>query len=140
MKHRILAGEPSEKRGARRFIPLEPVSAVLMGRGSSLGQGIVSNISRTGACLVTNAQFSPHEPVRLLLRDRRRGEIFDSEARTVWSAEGMEVSRKIVGVLVGVSFGDGSPFQREKLQELLDSERFYEIRSPRAAMPRTSRE
>ena len=46
-------------RAARRYVPLETVNAFVLSKNFIVAHGIVSNISETGACLITNTLIEP---------------------------------------------------------------------------------
>jgi len=124
-------GEESQPiRAARRFVPVEPVSVVLFTENELLGHGVVSNISESGACLITSTLVEPQEHIRVTFKAKSQEDLFQSRARVVWSGEGMDPNLEIVGVMVGISFLDCSPTQREKVAEILKQGFFHEIAPP----------
>ncbi len=126
-------GEESRpKRTARRFVPVEPVSVALFTENELLGHGVVSNISESGACLITSTLIEPQEHIRVTFKARSHDHLFQSRARVVWSGEGMDPNLEIVGVMVGIAFLDCSPTQREKVAEILEQDWFHEIAPPEA--------
>ena len=96
---------------APRFLPLETISVRLFApphtdRGAVFG--VISNISETGACIITNRALPVHVAVELEIRLRSGREPLGLTARTVWCALRLEPVKEIVGYLTGVCFDDGS--------------------------------
>lgn len=92
------------KTEAPRFLPLETIAAALAVPAADEVFGIVSNMSETGACIITNRALSADTIVELQLANPRHGVILQATARVVWSAERLEPIREIVGFLTGLSF------------------------------------
>jgi PilZ domain len=92
---------------APRFLPLETIavrfhaSPLLAGRRVF---GIISDISETGACIISNLPLPEGIEVRLSIETRRRKSPLEVSARVVWCAERLEPIKEIVGVLTGVRF------------------------------------
>jgi hypothetical protein len=117
--------EPTRVVG--RFVPVEPVSAVLLVNESFLGYGVVSNISERGACLITNIMIEPQHKIRVKFTDGQRREFFQAQAQVVWSGEGMDPNSEIVGVTVGITFHDLSDAQRKRIAEVLNNGSFHPV-------------
>ena len=116
-------------RDSSRFVPLETISAILVSEDAFLGHGVVSNISESGACLITNAMIEPDRAIRVKFSTSQGTELFQTPARVVWSGEGMDRHSEIVGVLVGVTFKD-SPDSHDKIAEVLRRDLFHKVGSP----------
>ena len=119
--------EYSPTRTNRRYVPLKPVSAVLLADSGYLAHGVASNISASGACLITNTVMEPGSRVRVQFSTNHQEELFQAEARIVWASEGMDPHLEIVGVMVGVQFLDVEPALEEKITDALEQGRFHEV-------------
>ena len=101
-----------------RVVPTRSLSAAILDGDLKIAHGTVSNMSETGAFLITNHTLAQGLAVRLVLSEGHK-RILDTEARIVWSAEGFDPSSEIVGALQGVLFTDQSPLDREQLRRRL---------------------
>jgi hypothetical protein len=86
--------------------------------------GIISNMSETGACIITNLSLPAGVTVRLTIESRRQKEALEISARLVWCAERLEPVKEIVGYLTGVCF---EPGRAEAVRSLLASGLFQSI-------------
>ena len=107
-----------DSRARPRVVPTRSLSAAILDGDLKIAHGTVSNMSETGAFLVTDHTLAQGLAVRLVLSEGRN-RILDTEARIVWSAEGFDPSSEIVGALQGVLFADLSPLNREQLRRCL---------------------
>ncbi len=117
-------------RAASRYVPVETVSAIILSDEAFLGHGIVSNISESGACLITSTMMEPHQEICVKFTNSRRIEIFQTRARVVWSSEGMDPHLEIVGVMVGLAFRDLSEQKRREIEKVLEQTIFQEVEAP----------
>ncbi len=115
-------------RDESRFVPLETISAILVSDKGLVGHGVVSNISESGACLITNALMDADQEIQVKFSTRKGMELFQTPARIVWSGEGMDRHSEIVGVLVGVMF-QTPPDSQGKILEVLERDLFCEVGS-----------
>jgi hypothetical protein len=122
--------ELSPTRANRRYVPLKPVSAVILADDCYLAHGVVSNISTSGACLITNTVMENGSDVRVQFAANQHEELFQLEARIVWSSEGMDPNLEIVGVMVGLQFLDMRPMLQEKISDILEQGYFHEVGVP----------
>jgi PilZ domain len=105
-----VAVDPDRPTPAPRFLPLETISVRFsLTPGSDTGQrrpafGVVSNMSVTGCCIITNRAVVIGAIAVLEFRNARRRDILRLPARIVWCAERLEPVKEIVGYLTGVSF------------------------------------
>ena len=107
-----------DSRARPRVVPTRSLSAAILDGDLKIAHGTVSNMSETGAFLITDHTLAQGLAVRLVLSEGRN-RILDTEARIVWSAEGFDPSSEIVGALQGVLFADQSPLNREQLRRRL---------------------
>jgi hypothetical protein len=92
---------------APRFLPLETISVRLFSAPETDRRpvfGVISNISETGACIITNRALPLNLPIVIEIRSRRDNEPLKLAARTVWCALRLEPVKEIVGYLTGVCF------------------------------------
>jgi hypothetical protein len=107
-------------------VPTRSLSAAILDGDRKIAHGTVSNMSETGAFLVTDHGLAQGLAVRLVLSEGR-DRILDTKAHIVWSADGFDPSSEIVGALQGVLFADLSPLNREQLRKRL---LFTEVMNP----------
>jgi hypothetical protein len=84
----------------------------------TVSRGTVSNISESGAFLITDRGLARGATVRVVLSEGRDG-LLDTQARIVWSADGLDPHSEIVGSLQGILFSDLSPLHRDALRRRL---------------------
>ena len=109
-----------------RIVPTRSLSAAVLNGDQKIAHGTVSNMSETGAFLITDHTLARGLDVRLVLSEGR-DRILDTKAHIVWSADGFDPRSEIVGALQGVLFADLSPLNREELRRRL---LFTEIMNP----------
>lgn len=105
---------------APRFLPLETILVRIDGASATSKRrvfGVVSNMSETGACVITNLSVPQNTPVRLTIAGVRT-EATLVAARVIWCAERLEPVKEIVGYLTGVTFDDDT---EETIRALLAS-------------------
>ena len=107
-----------ESRVWPRVVPNRSLSAAILDGNQKLAHGTVSNMSETGAFLITDHTLARGKAFRLVLSEGRN-RILDTKARIVWSADGFDPRSETVGALQGVLFADLSPFHREELKRRL---------------------
>jgi hypothetical protein len=128
--------DPADRWDGRRFVPLETISAALLEDDRVVAHGIVSNISERGACLITNTPLEPGRTVKIQLRTKGRTELFDAEARVVWSGEGLDPASEIVGGRIGATFINVSQSKRETMVAILENSYFQEVGAPETSEDR----
>lgn len=116
----VTAKDETTTTPAPRFLPLETISVRL--EGPSVGSkcpvfGVVSNMSETGACIITNLSVPKDSDVRLTIA-AGRGHDVGLPARVVWCSERLEPVKEIVGFLTGLTFDAESD---ETIKALLSS-------------------
>jgi len=112
---------------APRFLPLETIRVHLSSPPHTDRRpvfGIISNMSETGACIITNLSLPVGVAVGLSIENRRKNNALVVSARIVWCAERFERVKEIVGYLTGVSF---DPDDIESVRGLLASGLFQSI-------------
>ena len=105
----VAAKEEPMTTPAPRFLPLETISVRLEGlNGQSERRkvfGLVSNMSETGACVITNLSVPQDTDVRLTIAGVRTDATIVA-ARVIWCAERLEPVKEVVGYLTGLTFDD----------------------------------
>lgn len=113
---------PAESRIAPRFTPAYSVSAAILDGDFHIIQGVVANISETGASLVTSRHVTCGPDVKLKISQHANG-LFETQARVVWASQGICTTQDVAGALLGVSFLQITPTEREKIRQFfLDPE------------------
>jgi len=118
---------PERLTQAPRFLPLETIAVRLHSPPHTDRRpvfGIISNMSETGACIITNLSLPVGVAVGLSIENRRQNHALVVSARIVWCAERFEPMKEIVGYLTGVSF---DPDDIESVRGLLASGLFQSI-------------
>lgn len=102
--------KPVEKESttteAPRFLPLETIPIRLEGPSISsknLVFGLISNMSKSGACVITNRSLPKDTMVRVTIAGGRAKHM-NVAARVIWCAERVEPVKEIVGYLTGLTF------------------------------------
>lgn len=98
---------PDYSDQAPRFLPLSTIGVRLHAPPHTDRRpvfGIISNISETGTCIITNLSLPVGAVVGLAIANHREIEALEVSARVVWCAERFEPVKEIVGYLTGVSF------------------------------------
>jgi len=119
-----MQGELSpQNRSSRRLTPRKPVTVALESGDATRAYGVVTNISETGACVVTDSAVGQGRIVLLRMSFYRHADLFEAQARVVWSGEerGPSSTR---AALQGVQFTELSDRELLKLRGLLDSPDF----------------
>jgi len=101
---------PEHSQEAPRFLPLETIRVQLSSPPHTDRRpvfGIISNVSETGTCIITNLSLPVGAVVSLSIENRRQKNALEVSARIVWCAERFEPVKEIVGYLTGVSFDPG---------------------------------
>lgn len=107
-----------EARALPRVVPARSMSAHIFDGDLTVSRGTVSNISESGAFLITDRGLARGATVRVVLSEGRDG-LLDTQARIVWSADGVDPHSEIVGSLQGIWFSDLSPLHRDALRRRL---------------------
>ena len=121
-------------RGWIRFVPTQSVLASVSVGGTQLARGIVSNISESGARLVTNVIVDPGKTVDIQLRFRR-GRNVETRAKIIWGTESVEPSTDVVGALHGIEFLHPELNQRQDLRRILVPPDFRDVWTPKTWSP-----
>jgi len=105
---------------APRFWPLVTIPVRLEApNGSARNRvfGVISNMSETGACVITNTSLPQDSDIYLTIVGPRTNDVKVS-ARVIWCAARLEPVKEIVGYLTGLTF---EPDTEETVKNLLSS-------------------
>jgi hypothetical protein len=108
-----------ETRVTNRRIPLEILPACLSDGARPLAQGVVTEISETGARLVADQLVASGSVVRLVIR-RSPTERWEADVFVAWSTDGMEPNAVMVGAIHGLQFTDLADSDRERMTSFLE--------------------
>jgi hypothetical protein len=118
---------PEHAGQAPRFLPLETIAVRLLSPPHTDRRpvfGIISNMSETGTCIITNLSLPVGATVAMAIENRRHKNALEVSARVVWCAERFEPVKEIVGYLTGLSF---DPDGVESVRRLLANGLFQSI-------------
>ena len=98
----------SALRTSRRFLPVNPVSALIRGTNKQEDYGVVINISDIGACIVSSKHFEPKTSVGLSISFYRQSQLWTAESTVVWARTESGCAERSVahGLRFQLSFGD----------------------------------
>lgn len=125
-------------RISRRFAPRNSVTVAIHDKETPFAYGIVTNISPSGACVVTATPLPTGSTVHLKVSFYRRPDMFEAKARVVWSREDNQQTlaqepESQRGLLFhGMQFAEVPTAQRARLLQLLDSKDFQVVFSPKS--------
>jgi len=112
----------------RRIAPRHAATAVVYRDFQQPVYGVVSNLSLTGACIVSDNQLTPGNHVGLKLSFYRHSDLFETRARVVWNRRGGAREKGFEGLqLSGVQFTLSSTLQKSLLSTILDGEDFVDV-------------
>ncbi len=116
-----------------RKAPKHAATVAVFSNSQRLAFGVVTNLSVTGACIVTASRLAPRIDVELKLSLYRQPRVHEIGARIVWSRSGGAREKVFEGLqLHGVRFTLSSALQKSRLYALLDDERFVHVFRPSA--------
>jgi hypothetical protein len=120
-----MESELLQNRSNRRLTPRKPVTVAVQAGESSLAYGVVTNISETGACVMTDSSVGQGRIVLLRMSFYRHADLFETAARVVWSGEETDSPHGVPhAVLQGVQFTELADRELSRLRKLLDSPDF----------------
>ena len=120
-------------RTIRRLQPKHAATASVFRDSQQLAYGVVTNVSVTGACIVTDSRLDPGSDVDLRLSFYRQPNLYELGARVVWNRRGGAGEKGFEGLqLHGVRFTLSSALQKSRLYALLKGEDFEDAFRPSA--------
>ena len=112
----------------RRIAPKHAATAMVFRDSHQPVYGVVSNLSLTGACIVSDSRLTPGRYVGLKLSFYRHSDLFESRARVVWNRRGEAREKGFEGLqLSGVQFTLSSTLQKSLLSTILGGEDFVDV-------------
>jgi hypothetical protein len=117
---------------------MKSILASLMDGESQIARGIVSNISISGARVVTDVLIDQGRTVKLRMFPQKR-RLVETEARVVWGTESIEPTMEVVGALQGVQFMGVEPHQHRDIRRMLISPDFRDMWTPPAQIENRER-
>jgi len=116
------------QRRAKRYEPRNYVTVAFHRNNIPFTYGLISNISPTGACVVTTSPMPKDTEVFLKLSFYQHSELFETTARILWCREGSDREKQKHGfqglVFHGVQFLELDDSQKTKLNNMLESSEF----------------
>lgn len=120
-------------RTIRRMEPKHAATAAVFRDSQQLAYGVVTNLSVTGACIVTDSRLEPGSNVELKFSFYQQASLYELPARVVWNRRGGAREKGFEGLqLHGVQFTLSSALQKSRLHTLLDGEDFEDVFRPSA--------
>ena len=120
-------------RTIRRMEPKHAATAAVFRDAQQLAYGVVTNVSVTGACIVTDSRLAPGSDVDLKLSFYQQPSLYEVGARVVWNRRGEAQEKGVEGLqLHGVHFTLSNALQKSRLHALLDGEDFDDVFRPSA--------
>lgn len=117
-----MPGQFSRPRTARRLAPRYSTTAAVYRDDLQIGYGVVTNVSESGACIVTDAALAQGSDLKLKLSFYRVPRLFETAARVVWSRDAPEAESGFAGMqLHGVRFTVTSTVERTLLIQVLQN-------------------
>ena len=120
-----MEGNLTQNRSRRRLTPRKPVTVAVQEGETSLAYGVVTNISESGACVMTDTAVGQGRIVMLRMSFYRHADLFDVPARIVWSGPELDSPHGVPSAaLQGVQFTQLGDREVTRLKGLLDSSDF----------------
>lgn len=118
-------------RTISRVAPKQSATASVFRHRQQIAYGIITNVSVTGACIVTDNTLMAGSDIDVQLSFYQEPQLFDVKARVVWNRMGRQGEQGLAGLqLHGVRFMGVSALQRSQLHSVLVSENFESIFKP----------
>ena len=116
-----------------RMAPKHAATVAVYKNSGQLAVGVVTDISPTGACIVTDKRLAPGSDVYLKFSLHRQRRLHEIGARVVWSRTGGAREKDFEYLpLHGVHFALSSALQKSRLHALLTSKEFVDVFRPSA--------
>ncbi len=107
----------------RRMAPKHAATAAVFRDTQQLAYGVLTNVSVTGACIVTDSRLDPGSNVDLRLSFYQQPRLYEIAARVIWNRRGGAREKGFEGLqLHGVEFTLSSALQKSRLCALLAGE------------------
>ena len=120
-------------RTMRRLEPKHAATAAVFKDSQQLAYGVVTNVSVSGACIVTDSRLTPGSDVDLRLSFYQERNLYEIGARVVWNRRGGAQEKGFEGLqLHGVHFTLSGALEKSRLHALLGGEDFKDVFRPSA--------
>lgn len=120
-----MEGSLAQNRSNRRLTPRKPVTVAVHVGETDLAYGVVTNISESGACVMTDTTVGQGRIVMLRMSFYRQADLFEAPARVVWSGRELDSPHGVPSaVLQGVEFTHLDDREVSRLRGLLESPDF----------------
>ena len=121
-------------RAIRRAAPRQSATVAVFQGGQQLAYGVVTNLSTSGVCIVTDRALQSGADVDLKLSFFKEPDLYELTARVVWSTTGRSDETSLVDDvnLQGLQFTRLSALWKARLHQLLEGETFYSVYEPSA--------
>ena len=128
-----MAEQYESLRAVRRLTPKQAATASVYRDEQQLAYGILTNVSATGACIVTDSRLAPGTDVNLLLSFYQQPQLIETGARVMWNRQGSGQEKGFEGLqLHGVRFTQTASYHRGRLLQVLDTSAFETVYTPTA--------
>lgn len=118
-------------RTVGRMAARHAATVAVFRNSQQLAFGVVTNLSVSGACIVTDNRLAPGSYVDLKLSLYRQPRLHEIGARVVWSRPGGAREKGFEDMLLhGVYFMRSSALQKSRLHTLLTNEDFVNVFRP----------
>ena len=109
-------------RRSARLVPTQSVTVAVLDHGFPFAYGVVTNISETGACVMTDTRVGQGRIVTIRMSFYSHGDLLETAARIVWSDEEPGSPYGVPSaVLQGVQFTQLTHRKLLRLRDLLGS-------------------
>ncbi len=127
------------RRKGGRFEPRNSVTVAFHRGAAPFTYGVVSNISVTGACVVTAFPLPENTDLYLKLSFYRQPEIFEVKSKILWSRASSSVEKEkkeLQGLIFhGTQFMEFPKGLKTRLTQLLETAEFHPIVAPELISP-----
>ena len=114
-----------------RMAPKHAATAAVFADSQQLAHSVLTNVSVTGACIVTDGRLAPGSEVDLKISFYQQPRLYEIAARVVWSRRAGAHEKGFEGLqLHGVQFMLSSALQKSRLHALLAGENFVNVFRP----------
>ena len=118
-------------RTNRRRAPKRAATAAVFTDSQQPAYGVLTNVSVTGACIVTDSRLAPGSEVDLKVAFYKQPRLYEIAARVVWSRRAGTREKGFEGMpLHGVQFTLSSALQKLRLYALLAGKDFVDVCPP----------
>jgi Tfp pilus assembly protein PilZ len=118
-------------RTIRRVSPKHAATVAVSTDSQQPVYGILTNVSVTGTCIVTDSRLAPGSEVDLKISFYQQPRVYEIAARVVWSRRAGTREKSFEGLpLHGLQFTRSSALQKLRFHALLASKDFVDVFRP----------